>query len=180
VFLHNHLGVDLDFKAGADQAAVGGGLAAGLVRDHAIVDDQLGHRHAPVFGCALQQSLSRVGRCDAQFAAALRNGERCARDPLVRCGACVAHDHVDAAEGDIQLICRDLGERRLGAGAQIDLADIQRDAVVLVDGQPGVQHVRGHAFGRSQSCRRMRLAAQRKAHRQNTCARCTEKLTSIE
>ncbi len=148
--------------------------------DHPIVDHQFSHWHTPVFGGALKQGLARVGRCNAQLAATLRNGDGCAREPLVRCGAGVAHDHVNAAKAHIQLVCGNLAECRFGARAQIYFAHIKGNAVVFVNGQPRVECIFGYAFGRGKAIGRLRCTTQRKAYGQDPSASSTQKLTSIE
>ena len=51
----------------------------------------------------------------------------------------VAHLHVDAREGDIELVGGDLRERGFDAGAEIDLAGRDEHGAVFANGDPRIE-----------------------------------------
>ncbi len=135
----------------ADQFGVRHGLAGiELVDDHAVDDHQLGGRDAELLRRALDQRMAGGRRGTAQLAAALRNRQVGAGDPLVRRGRGVAHHHLDALERDVELVGRHLRHRGLGTGAEVDLAGVDGDSAVSPDADERVDRVLGNRLRRRQ------------------------------
>ena len=160
VLFERNFGVNFDFKPLTDQAAVRGCSAAGLMGNHAVYYRQLCSWNGPLLGRTLQQSLARVGRSNSQLITPLRNGDGRTCKPLVWCGSGVAHHHLNPAKAHVKLICSHLSQCGFGTRTQIHLAHIQRDAVFGINGQPRVQRIFGHTFGRWQVVGRLSLTRQ--------------------
>jgi len=150
--LERGLGVHLQVEGAAlHQLCVGDGLGRiGLGADEAVGGGQVGGRGAQALGRAGHQGAAGRGTGAAQLAAALGDGEVGAGEPLVGGGGGVAHHHGDGVERHFQFLGGDLRHRGLGAGAQVDLADVDRDLAVAVQHQEGVDQVLGHGLGRGQ------------------------------
>jgi hypothetical protein len=123
----------------ANQVAVAHGLTA--ARDDAVLDRQRVRGDAKPGAGHLEQRLARFGRGFAHRHAADLDGLAAGGVALVGCAGRVALDHVDVLERHVQLVGRDLGQRRAHAGAKLDPTAVDRDAAVLADRQPRVDLV---------------------------------------
>ena len=113
----------------------------GAQRHHAVQGDKVGGRRAESGRGTFDQGSTRGCTGTTQLGSALGDSQIGARNPLVRRGAGVAHHEQDALERDIKLLRRDLCERSARAGAEIDLADVDRDAAVRTDGNEALDEV---------------------------------------
>ena len=141
--LGRRLGIELQVEVlAADQLAVADRLAdhaaAGLRLDRAVLGDELVGRHADVLGAGGEERLPRRGAGLADLQAALLDGVRAVGRRLVRRQQGVALDHRDRCHRHVEFLGDHLGQRRLDAGAEIDLPGEQGDVALRVDGEVGV------------------------------------------
>ena len=128
--------------------------------NHAVYYRQLCSWNAPLLGRTLQQSLARVGRSNAQLITPLRNGDGRTGKPLIWSGTRVTHDHFNPPKTHIQFIGCHLSQCGFSTCTKVDLAYVERDTVFLINGQPRVQRIFGHTFGRWQVVGRLSLTRQ--------------------
>jgi hypothetical protein len=119
---------------------VAGLLAAVVERgDDAVRHHEAFRRHAQLAGRHPDQQAARFRGRIAQGLGPRLHAERARRATLVQAAGGVAHDDVDALEGQVQLLRDDLGDRDLEALAEIDLSEVGRGAAVGMDRDPRVQ-----------------------------------------
>ena len=95
-------------------------------------------RHAELFCRFVDERRARRGRGLAHLHAADLDGEAAPGLALVGREQGVALDHVDAAHRHIELLGDDLLQRRVDAGAEIDLAGIDGHLSAVVDRQEAI------------------------------------------
>ena len=138
----------IDFELEALLAdEIGVGDEARLVAfypDDAVLDDELVHLRAKAVRTSRNECVTRARCCAAQLSAALEDGEVGSGYPLVRCRPGVAHHHLDALEGDVQLVGCHLRECGSRASAQIHFAGEHGDAAIARDREPGVDRILGN------------------------------------
>src|SRR6266404_575351 len=139
----------------------GGKLAIGNFSPVGAADRAFRHlegvgRDAELLGGGIDQDRPHLGARQAQRRAAILDRLAAERDTLVRGPAGVAGDHVDAPERQIELLGRDLGERRQDTLPELDLAGGHGRAAVRVDADPGIEHAVG-----LQAARKCRLLGER-------------------
>src|SRR5262249_51518258 len=80
-------------------------------------------------------------------------------------------DEIDLGQRDIELLGGDLAQRRIGAGAEIDLAGIDRDRAARIDRQEGIDLGKHDRLGASCALRlRVRKRSKRKADHEGAAA----------
>ncbi len=143
--LERHVGREhqLDVTPG-DQLRVGDapGRIAGRT-DHPGLDLQRIGRHAEPRGSLLEQPGPGLGGCIAQGRCVDLDRGAGDRRALVGRARRVAQHHLDAVEGHVELVGRDLGQRSADAGAEVDVAVQRGDAAVVPDREQDLG-----AFGR--------------------------------
>ncbi len=145
------LRIDVELHALADQRAVADrAVRRGLHAYDAVLHREVGGRNAEALRGALDERAASGGAGPAQLAAALEDRQVRRGQPLVRRARGVAHDHFDLAERNVELVGGELHERGARAGAEIDLADKNRDLVVGRNGEPGVDRFLGDRLRRAQ------------------------------
>jgi hypothetical protein len=88
----------------------------------------------------VEQDFAHLGAGEPQRDAAVLDRLAAGGDTLVRRLLGVAGDPVKAREWQLELLRRDLRERRRHALAELDLAGAHRGSAVGMDADPGVQH----------------------------------------
>ena len=137
LFLRRRFGIELDGKTlAADKLGIGDLLAA--AGNDAVGDGELRGRHAELFCRGVEECRACRRRGLAQLHAADLNGQAAPGLALVGREQGVALDHVDAVHRHVELVGDDLLQRRIDAGAQLDLAGIDRHLAAVVDRQEGI------------------------------------------
>ncbi len=143
--------VELERKAlAADQLPIADLLVAG--HGDAVGDLDLLRLYVEPFGGFRHQRLPRGRRGVAQLQAAGLDAEAAPGLALVRRERGVAFDDLHRTERHVQLVGGDLHQRGAHAGAEIDLAGIDRHDALGIDRQEGV-----HFGERQRFCRRRGL-----------------------
>lgn len=119
--------------------------------DDAVSDREVGRRQAELLHRHLDEGPASGGRRLAQLHAGDLHGETPPRRALVGRQRGVALDHLDPAEGHVELLGHHLRQRDTDAGADVHLAGIDGDRAVLVHGEEAVHLVEGHRLGLGES-----------------------------
>ena len=164
---HRLLGIELDGEALApDQLAIGDALAA-------AADDAVRHREvflldAEAFGRLVDQRRFGRGRGLSDLDAADLDGEAAPGGALFGRQRRVALHHGDARERHVELFGCHLRQRGLYAGAEIDLAGVERDGTVGVDDEIGIDFGERDWLGGRRTLRETPLRGKREADDQCT------------
>src|ERR1043166_6252331 len=145
LLLDRLLGIERERKSfAADQFGVAHLLAA--AGDHAIGDGEIAG--AELLGGFREQGLKRGRRGLTQLHAADRDREAAPGRTLFGCERRIAFDQLDARDRHIEFVRHDLAQRRGDAGAEVDLAGIDRDFAGLVDGEERIDFGKGEGLRR--------------------------------
>ena len=139
---HQRLGIELHVEPLiADEVAVGDRRAAVLRAHDAVGHVEIGGRLAQLLRGLRDQRLARGGGGLAELRAAARDAVAARRRALVGRERGIALDHRDALGRDVELLGDDLAHGDAAAGADVHLADEDRQRAVGVHGQIGIDEV---------------------------------------